>query len=149
MTKKALFLDLDGTVRTTKDDKPCPNKPSEQEIMPGRISKIQDYKKRGFKIIAVTNQGGIGLGLMTEGQCKLILDDLDRRMGGVFDKMLYAKAAPKAGHPWTKPNPGMILAAAKDLDLDLNESIMVGDRDVDLMAAQRAGVKFRWAKDFF
>jgi D-glycero-D-manno-heptose 1,7-bisphosphate phosphatase len=146
---KAIFTDLDGTVRTTKGGKPCPNKPSDQEIMPGRIAKLLDYKKRGYKIVAVTNQGGIGLGYMTEGQCQLILDDLDRRMGGIFDKMLYAKAAPTAGHQWTKPNPGMILAAAKDLDIDLKESIMVGDMDTDQMAAQRAGVTFRWAKDFF
>ena len=149
MKNKGLFLDLDDTVRTTKGDKPCPNKPSEQEVMPGRQAKLHDYKKRGYKIVAVTNQGGIGLGYLTEGQCKLILDDLDRKLGGVFDKMLYAKAAPNAGHPWTKPNPGMILAAAKDLDIDLKESIMVGDRDTDQQAAQRAGVPFRWAKDFF
>lgn len=146
---KAIFLDLDGTVRTTKGGKPCPNKPEEQQVMPGRIAKIQDYKKRGYKIVAVTNQGGIGLGYLTEGQCKLILDDLDRKMGNVFDKMLYAKAAPSAGHPWTKPNPGMILAAAKDLDIDLSDSIMVGDRDTDQQAAQRAGVTFKWARDFF
>lgn len=149
MGNKAILVDLDGTIRTTKGDKPCPNKPEEQQIMPGRISKLQDYKKRGYKIVAVTNQGGIGLGYLTEGQCQLILDDLDRKMGNIFDKMLYAKAAPKSGHPWTKPNPGMILAAAKDLDIDLKESIMVGDMDTDQQAAQRAGVPFRWAKDFF
>jgi len=149
MANKTILVDLDGTIRTTKGGKPCPNKPEEQEIMPGRIAKLQDYKKRGYKIVAVSNQGGIGLGYLTEGQCQLILDDLDRKMGNVFDKMLYAKAAPNAGHPWTKPNPGMILAAAKDLDIDLKESIMVGDRDTDQQAAQRAGVPFQWAKDFF
>ena len=149
MANKAILVDLDGTIRTTKGGKPCPNKPEEQEIMPGRIAKLQDYKKRGYKIVAVSNQGGIGLGYLTEGQCQLILDDLDRKMGNVFDKMLYAKAAPNAGHPWTKPNPGMILAAAKDLDIDLKESIMVGDRDTDQQAAHRAGVPFQWAKDFF
>lgn len=149
MKNKALFLDLDGTVRTTKGDKVCPNHPDDQEVMPGRHEKIWEYKNKGYKIVAVTNQGGIGLGYMTEGRCKEILNDLDDRLGNPFDKLLYAKAAPAEKHPWTKPNPGMILAAAKDLNIDLSHSIMVGDRDMDKEAANRAGVKFLWADDFF
>lgn len=149
MKHKAIFTDLDGTVRTTKGGKVCPNHPHEQEVMPGRYDKLWEYKNRGYKIVAVTNQGGISLGHMTEAKCKEILDDLDDRLGNVFDKMLYAKAAPKENHPWTKPNPGMIHAAADHLNLDLKNSIMVGDRDSDREAALRAGIKFQWAKDFF
>lgn len=99
---KALFLDLDGTVRTTKGDKPCPNYPHEQEVMPGREEVIRQHKSKGYKILAVTNQGGIGLGFITEKE-----------------------------------------------NLDLNNSIMVGDRDSDKQAARNAGVKFYWAKEFF
>ena len=146
---KAIFLDLDGTVRTTKGGKVCPSHPHEQEVLPGRYDKIWEYKNKGYKIVAVTNQGGIGLGYMTEGKCKEILDDLDNKLGNPFDKMLYAKASPHEKHPWTKPNPGMIHAAAKDLGIDLKKSIMVGDREVDKGAADNAGVKFKWADDFF
>jgi len=149
MGNKAAFFDLDGTVRQTKSGKVCPNHPEDQEVMPGRYDKLWDLKNKGFKIVAVTNQGGVGLGYMTEGRCKEILKDLDEKMGGVFDKMMYAPAPPKAGHPMTKPNPGMIHSAAKDLGIDLKKSIMVGDRDSDKEAAKRAGVKFHWADDFF
>jgi D-glycero-D-manno-heptose 1,7-bisphosphate phosphatase len=147
--QKALFLDLDGTVRTTKNGKPCPNKPEDQVVMEGRYDKIHDYKKRGYKIIAVTNQGGIGKGYMTEKDCKKILADLNERMGRPFDQMLYAPAAPGENHYWTKPNPGMIDHAARTFNIDLNKSVMVGDRASDKDAANNAGVKFEWAKDFF
>lgn len=146
---KAIFVDLDGTVRKTKSGKVCPNHPDDQEVMEGRYDKLWDYKNKGYKIVAVTNQGGIGLGYMTNARCKEVLKDLDNKMGGVFDKMLYAPAKPDANHPWTKPNPGMIHAAAKDLGIDLKKSIMVGDRDSDKEAARNAGVKFHWAHVFF
>lgn len=149
MKNKALLVDLDGTIRTTKGGKVCPNHPHEQEVMPGRYDKLWEYKNKGYKVVAVTNQGGIGLGYMTESKCKEILDDLDNRLGNVFDKILYAKAAPQEKHPWTKPNPGMIHAAEKDLNLDLKRSIMIGDRESDKEAAHRAGVKFQWAEEFF
>jgi len=149
MKHKAIFLDLDGTVRKTKSGKVCPNHPEDQEIMPGRYDKIWDYKKKGYKIVAVTNQGGVGLGYMTEAKCKDILKDLDDKLGNPFDHMLYAKAAPHENHPWTKPNPGMFHSAAQDHNIDLKKSIMVGDRDTDKEAAKRAGVKFKWAHEFF
>ena len=117
--------------------------------MPGRREKIEEYKKKGYKIVAISNQGGIGLGYMTDQQCKDCLQDVDKKLGGVFDKMYYAPAPPKAGHPLTKPNPGMIHKAQQELNLDLSKSIMVGDMETDKGAAQNAGVKFKWAKDFF
>jgi len=146
---KALFLDLDGTVRTTKNGKPCPNRPEEQEVMKNRHDKIHEYKSKGYKIVAVTNQGGIGLGYMTDKQCRDCLRDLDKKLDGAFDKMYYAPAPPKAGHPLTKPNPGMIHRAQQELNLDLSNSILIGDRESDKGAANNAGVKFEWAKDFF
>lgn len=149
MANKALFLDLDGTVRKTKSGKPCPNHPDDQIIMDGRYDKIWDYKNKGYKIVGVTNQGGIGLGYITESRCKDILKDLDSKLGGVFDKILYAPARPDANHPMTKPNPGMIHAAAKDLNIDLKKSIMVGDMDTDKKAAENAKLKFKWAHEFF
>lgn len=147
--QKAIFLDLDDTVRTTVGGKKCPNHPSEQRIMPGRKEKLTELKKAGYKLIAITNQGGIGAGYMTESQCKECLVDLDKQLGGVFDKMYYAKAHPKENHPWTKPNPGMLQEASREFNLDLKKSIMVGDRDTDKGAAENAGTQFRWAKDFF
>lgn len=146
---KALFLDLDGTVRGTKGNKMCPNKPEEQYVLPGRKEVIQSYKGKGFKIIAVTNQGGIGLGYMTEAMNASCLADLNRQLDHVFDDMLWAPAPPKEKHKDTKPNPGMITRAEKKHSIDLTQSIMVGDRPTDKQAAENAGVKYIDAKEFF
>lgn len=149
MENKAVFFDLDGTIRKTKSGKVCPNHPDDQVVMEGRYEKIWELKNKGYKIVGVTNQGGIGLGYMTEAKCKDILKDLDKKLDGAFDKILYAPARPDANHPMTKPNPGMIHAAAKDLNINLKKSIMVGDMDTDKKAAENAGVKFKWSHEFF
>lgn len=150
MTDKALFLDLDGTIRKTLvKDKYCPSKPEEQALLEGRHDKIWEYKNKGYKVFAVSNQGGIGLGLMTKKDCEDCLLDLNKKLNWVFDGMLYAPAAPMRNDPFTKPNPGMIVELADKHGIDLKDSLMVGDMDTDRMAAERAGVKFMWAKDFF
>ena len=147
--KPALFLDLDGTVRKTKSGKVCPNTPDDQELLPGRAEKIREYKEKGYKIIAVTNQGGIGLGYMSSGACEEILGKLDEMLGYVFDRMMYAPAAPQKQDPWTKPQAGMLFHAEADMAIDLKRSVMVGDMATDKECAEKAGVKFVWAKDFF
>jgi D-glycero-D-manno-heptose 1,7-bisphosphate phosphatase len=75
--------------------------------------------------------------------------DLNKRLGGVFDDMLYAPAVPHKKDYMTKPNPGMIHHAADKHGIDLKQSIMVGDMDSDEGAAQKAGVKFVHADLFF
>ena len=146
---KALFLDLDGTVRGTKGDGPCPNKPEDQFVLKGHKEKIKEYKEKGYKIIAVTNQGGVGLGYMTSDDNKRCLHNLNEELDFMFDDMLAATATPNDKHHWTKPQPGMLMHAADKHNIDLNRSIMVGDRDGDKGAAENAGTKFEWAKDFF
>lgn len=147
---KALFLDLDGTVRGTNNGAPCPNKPSEQYVLNNRSEVIKQYKEKGFKIIAVTNQGGIGLGYMTEEDNKECLYDINEKLDFMFDDMLYAAAKPKEKHKDTKPNPGMIIKASEKHNIDLKESIMVGDRDSDRQASENAKVgTFFTAKEFF
>lgn len=147
--EKALFLDLDGTVRITKGSKPCPNHPDEQEVLPGRVDLIKHYAKEGYLIIGVTNQGGIGLGLMTEQENRDCIRDLHQKMGNCFDHVYYAMAAPSRNDFMTKPNPGMLFKAQADYNLVMENCIMVGDRDSDEAAARKAGVEFRWANKFF
>jgi D-glycero-D-manno-heptose 1,7-bisphosphate phosphatase len=115
----------------------------------GRYEKIWEYKKQGYKIFAVTNQGGIGLGLLSKTECEECLEDLNRKLDGVFDDMLYAPAIPMRNESFTKPNPGMIFYLAEKYKIDLTKSLMVGDRETDQMAARRGGVPFTWTKDFF
>jgi len=148
--RKALFLDLDGTVRRTLvANQPCPRRPEEQEVLPGRREKIWEYKKAGHLIFAVTNQGGVGLGLMTADDCLDCLIDLNKKLDGVFDDMIFAGAPPDKKDMYTKPNPGMITTLAHRHKVDLANSLMVGDMETDELAAARAGVPFKYAKEFF
>lgn len=146
---KALFLDLDGTVRRTKSGKPAPNKPEDQELLPGRVETLKDFKKQGYKIIAVTNQAGVALGHLSHDDVKACLADLDHKLGYVFDDMLYCASHPKSGDERRKPRPGIIHEAAKKHKIDLSQSIMVGDLESDREAAKNAGVAFEWAHNFF
>jgi D-glycero-D-manno-heptose 1,7-bisphosphate phosphatase len=146
----ALFLDLDGTVRQTNaGGRPYPKHPHEQELMEGRHEKIWEYKNKGYKVFAVTNQGGVGAGLITGKEVETCMEDLNKKLNGVFDDMVYAKAHPLTQDPFRKPNPGMIHALEDKHKVDLKKSIMVGDHESDRLAAERAGVKFLWAEYFF
>ena len=146
---RGLMVDLDGTIRKSKSGKVTPNEPSDQEVLHGRYHHLHAYRGAGFKVIAITNQGGIGLGHTTDGQVKTTLAALNNDLGRVFHDMLYEGSAPKDNHPRRKPNPGMILEAAEKHNLDLKKSLMVGDLPSDKEAAEAAGVPFAWAKDFF
>jgi len=147
-TRPALFLDLDSTVRYTTDPKkPCPNKPADIKIYPGVVEKINNFKKAGFYIFGVSNQGGIELGYITEEACSDLMIVTDALMENVFDKIIWASELNSQDR---KPNPGMIEKLNKEYGIDLESSIMVGDKDSDLMCSLNAGVKqFFYAKDFF
>ena len=146
--KPALFLDLDSTVRYCEDPKmQCPNNPEDILIYPGVVDKINNFKKADFYIFGVSNQGGIELGYMTEEKCAELMEVTNSKMDGVFDKIIWA---PKLKSPDRKPNPGMIEKLTKEFNVDLDTSIMVGDKDSDLMCSLNAGIKqFFYAKDFF
>lgn len=145
---KALFLDLDGTVRKTKSGKVAPSDHKDQVVLPGRTELIKKYKDDGFKIIAVTNQAGISKGYLTHEQCKACLFHLNQELGMPFDDMLYEPSDdPK--HPRRKPNPGMLQEAAEKHNIDLGKSLMVGDMSTDRDAAKSAGVPYMDASEFF
>lgn len=147
---KALFLDLDWTVRGTKSGKLCPNDPKDQFILPRRKEVIKKFKDRGYKIIAVSNQGGVGVGHMTAEDNQKCLYDVNEKLDFMFDDMYSATAHPSEKHEDTKPNPGMILKAADKHNIDLSNSIMVGDRDSDKQAAKNAKVaSYFTAQSFF
>ena len=75
------------------------------------------------------------------------MEATDNKMGNVFDKIIWA---PKLKSHDRKPNPGMIEKLNKEFNIDLDTSIMVGDKDSDLMCSLNAGIKqFFYAKDFF
>jgi histidinol-phosphate phosphatase family protein len=139
-----LFLDRDGVINVRKMGGYILS-PSEFEFLPGVLEAICFFKNKFQKIIVVTNQQGIGKGLMTE--CNL--NDIHRYMceevvknNGKIDACFFAPDIKSETNLLRKPNPGMaILAKNKFPEIDFTKSIMVGDTDTDIVFGKNLGMK--------
>lgn len=148
-TNRALFLDLDGTIIKPKGNREFPNAPDDYEYIPGILQKIKEYSDNGYYICIVSNQGGIASGYITH-------DFMTERLARISqDIEQYIRASvnytycPKFDDYSRKPNPGMAYTMALQLDLNLSESIMVGDKGDDKGFAINAGIKeFHFIGDF-
>ena len=137
--QKAIFLDRDGTLM--KDVGYC-SRPDEVELLEGVGELLPRLKNAGFKLIIVTNQSGIGRGYFTEEDFWAVQQELQKQLGAdVIDATYFCADTPQQESERRKPNPGMLLEAATDLDIDLGQSYMVGDRISDAEAGIRAGVR--------
>ncbi|HON56072.1 MAG TPA: HAD family hydrolase, partial [bacterium] len=144
----AVFLDRDGTLNP---DSSYINKPEDFEFYPFAISALKKLYDAGFKLIIISNQSGIGRGYIQEpdlmaitDKMKKILADYNIYLTDVFYSYYYENALnPKylEGAEDRKPQPGMILKAAKKYNIDLSKSIMIGDKESDIGAGINAGCK--------
>ena len=175
---KLLLLDLDGTVRQSRSNpQGFINHPDDQEVIPKAEDAIARYVGAGYRLVGVTNQGGVGAGFKTMGAC---LDEQIRTLDLVpaLDAIFFCPAAPDdpgrtcyelrrsweiqthngnweqihAFSGYRKPFPGMLVMAiytygATPIHGGVN--LMVGDRPEDKEAATRAGVPFRWAREWW
>lgn len=143
----ALFLDRDGVVvRETE----YLHRVADMEIIPGAAKVITAANKRGIAVVIVTNQGGIGRGLYGWQEFLAVQTALrealrceDAQIDAVYACPHHPLGCGDFGHPdhpARKPNPGMIIRAARDLELDLGRSWLVGDKSLDIEAARRAGL---------
>lgn len=137
---RAVFLDRDGVLTRERPD--YVKTPEELEILPGIESPLQEIQKRGFRIVIVTNQSVVGRGLTTHHEMSKIHEKLRQelaRFGCTIDGIYYCPHRPNEGCDCRKPAPGLILKAATELGIDMAGSWMIGDREIDLEAARRAG----------
>ncbi len=136
-----LFLDRDGVINYEKENDYILNW-SEFEFYPGVTEAISLLSEKFATIVVISNQRGVGRGLMSEKD----LFDIQRRMkseiekdGGRIDKIYYCTAT-DSHHFYRKPNPGMALQAAKDFpSIDLSKTIMVGNKLSDMQFGRNAG----------
>lgn len=146
---KAIFLDRDGTLNS---DVGYLSRKEDIEILPGAADALTSFKELGFLNIIITNQSGVARGLLTENELKSIHDEFLRILnsGGrnliddIFYSPYYANGIVEEysiDHNTRKPGTGMIEAAVKKYNIDLNESFFIGDSLVDMQCAQNAGVK--------
>ncbi len=144
----AVFLDRDNTIIHNDGDL---GDPSQVRLIQGAASAIASLKGLNYRIIVVTNQGGVARGKYTEADVDRVnekINELIRANSGVFiDRFYYCPYHPEGtvdryrrDHPWRKPRPGMLLQAARDLGIDLRQSWMIGDQMRDVQAGFSAGV---------
>lgn len=137
---KALFLDRDGVLNVLRhnDYVKCPD---ELEILPGVTEALGILRQHFDRLIIVTNQQGIGKGLMTEADLVAIHSKLTEETGGVIDRIYHCPYLESAHSFQRKPNIGMALQARRDFPgLRLKESVMVGDSMTDMLFGRRAGM---------
>jgi D-glycero-D-manno-heptose 1,7-bisphosphate phosphatase len=105
---------------------------------------IRRINESGMKAVLITNQSGVGRGYFEESMIHRVHDILQvelSRHGARLDAIYYCPHGPDEGCRCRKPNPGMILQAQKDLDIDLTESWVIGDKQVDVETAHAARAK--------
>jgi D-glycero-D-manno-heptose 1,7-bisphosphate phosphatase len=142
---RAVFVDRDGVICRNRDD----HVKSWEEFvfLPGAIGALVRLARCELRIVVVTNQAAIHRGIVSSE----IVEDIHRRMvarvlaaGGRVDCVIYCPHRPDEGCRCRKPQPGMLLDAARKLDLNLAESYLIGDAETDILAAQAAGCGHRY-----
>ena len=143
MTIEAVFLDRDGVLN--------PHIPGgyllraeDVVVLPGVAAAVRRLNDAGVRVIVISNQQGVGKGLMTRAD----LDGVERRMGkilaqeaGAFlDGCYYSTELASANSPRRKPQPGMLLEAARDFGLTLAQTVFAGDSATDVATGHAAGV---------
>jgi D-glycero-D-manno-heptose 1,7-bisphosphate phosphatase len=139
---RAVFLDRDGVLNRAVVRDGVPHPPAsldELEILPGVSEACERLRGAGFKLVVVTNQPDLRRGTQTLANVQAINDELKRRLALDDIRMCPHDDADLCS--CRKPAPGMLLAAAGELDLSLRSSVMVGDRWRDVETGRRAGCK--------
>lgn len=148
---KAFFLDRDGVVNY--DVRYC-HEPEKIELKPGFVEGLKELHKAGFLAVVVTNQGGVALG-MYEAEavhaCHARIQELLAPHGEKIDGFYFCPHHQKVQKECScrKPRPGMLFKAARDLDIDIRASYMIGDRISDLDAGRNAGCRQGFLVDSF
>ena len=136
----AVFVDRDGTLN---EHSAYLKDPAKFKIIPDTLEALLELQQQGLRVVVVTNQPGIGLGYFTyEDFCRVNSELLkaSKKIGLTIDRVYFSPHASSSDSPWRKPNPGMILQAAKDLNILLEQSTMIGDTWMDVQAGAAAGV---------
>jgi D-glycero-D-manno-heptose 1,7-bisphosphate phosphatase len=137
--RPAVFFDRDGTLMADVDY--CRD-PRDVQVYPGAAEALARLKKAGYAVFIITNQSGIGRGLMTEEQYRTVETEFLRQAGEAsIDGTYFCADAPGVASSRRKPEPGMVLEAAREHGIDLSRSYFIGDKKVDIECGRRAGVR--------
>ena len=141
---KCVFFDRDGIVnRPPPPERRYVTHRDYFELIPEFVDVLRQVRARGYEAVVVTNQSGIARGRMTEADAHDIHRHLEELLAGHGLHLLDVVMCPSDDdrHPDRKPNPGMLLTAARRHAIDLPSSWMVGDQERDVEAGRRAGCR--------
>lgn len=141
MLSRAVFLDRDGTM--APDVNYC-SRPEDFNLFPETARAIRRLNKLGFKVIVITNQSGVARGYFDENTLAKIHEKMTRELskdGAHIDGIYYCPHHPEDNCACRKPQPGMILQAAKEHNIDLKKSFMVGDSQADIELGKAVSCK--------
>ena len=145
---KALFLDRDGVIN---HEVGYLYRAEEVRFVDGIFALCRAARVLGYKLVVITNQSGIARGLYTTEEFEQLMlwfrAEFERE-GAPLDAVYHSPYHPEHGvgefrreHEDRKPGSGMLLRAARDLNLDLGQSVLIGDRCSDIAAANAAGLR--------
>lgn len=138
---RAVFLDRDGTLI---QDPGYPSDPDGVRLVDGAVDALAALRSAGFALVVVSNQSGIGRGIVTPEQARSVHERFVAELaarGVELDDVRYCPHTPDAGCECRKPSPGLLRDAARELGVDLGSSFMVGDKPSDVEAGRRAGCR--------
>ena len=145
--RPAAFLDRDGTLN---DDTGYVHRVADFHWLPGAIEGIRLLNEAGFYVFVVTNQAGVARGMYGEDDVKALhawMQEQLRSQGAHIDDFRYCPYHPEGSveayrriDSWRKPNPGMLLSLMENWPIDVAQSVMIGDKDIDAQTGLAAGI---------
>lgn len=139
----ALFIDRDGTIN---HDCPYCHDPSQIDIYMDAVSLIKEYREKGFLIVVITNQSGIGRNYFSVKDMERFNNTLNQILeeyGAQFDYLYYCPHLPEDKCDCRKPRDGLVRRAVKEHGIDLKFSVVAGDRDdIEGELARNLGLPF-------
>jgi D-glycero-D-manno-heptose 1,7-bisphosphate phosphatase len=139
--RPAVFLDRDGTLI---EDVGYPRDPEAVRLLEGAPEALAALRRAGFALVVVSNQSGIGRGLVSREEADAVHARFVRELrahGVELDDVRYCPHAPEDACACRKPAAGLLLDSARELGLDLDRSFMVGDKPADVEAGRTAGCR--------
>ncbi len=139
--RKALFLDRDGTIN---EEVGFLHEVEKIRILEGVVELIKKAREKGYLVIVVSNQSGVGRGYFASQEVEKVnqsIKDILHRKGAEIDAFYFCPHSPRDDCSCRKPMPGLFLQAAEEWDIDLASSLCVGDRVRDVEAGMKAGIK--------
>lgn len=141
--QRVVFLDRDGVINK-KLEGDYVKSYDEFVFLPGVIDAIRNIKQKGLRVIIITNQSGVGRGIMSEDDLTNVHEQMLaelKKEGVTIDAIYHCPHSPDNECNCRKPKDGLFKQALRDFNIDIKNSWMIGDEQKDIDAGEKAGCK--------